>query len=74
MHVRIGVANAKELEVYVDDAAELVAAYESALKNDDVLLTIDEKGGGRTVVAVAAIVYFAMDAADRPGIGFAAEA
>ena len=74
MHVRIGIANAKELEVHVEDADALVAAYEKALKNDDVLLTVEERDGARTVVAVASIVYFATDAPDRPGIGFAAEA
>jgi hypothetical protein len=73
VHVRIGVANAKELEVQVDDPAALVAAFENALKDDEVLLTIEEKNGARTVVAVAAILYFAMEAADRPGIGFLAD-
>ncbi len=74
MHVRIGIANAtKELDVLVDDPGALVTAYEAALKNDDVMLTIEEKGGARTIVAVGAILYFAMEAADRPGIGFVAE-
>jgi hypothetical protein len=72
VHVRIGIANAtKELDVDVDDPAAIVAAYEQALKDDDVMLTIEERGGARTIVAVGAILYFAMEAADRPGIGFA---
>lgn len=73
MIVRIGVANAKELEVEVEDADALVAAFEEALENDDVLLTVEELGGARTIVAVGSIVYFATEAPGRPGIGFAAE-
>ena len=73
MIVRIGVASAKELEVEVDDADAVIAAYEKALKNDDVLLTVEEAGGARTIVAVGSIVYFATEAPGRSGIGFAAE-
>ena len=73
MIVRIGVANAKELEVNVDDVDAVIAAYEKALKDEDILLTVEESGGGRTIVAVGSIVYFANEAPGRAGIGFAAE-
>lgn len=74
MDVRIGIANAKELEVNVEDADALVAAYEKALKDGQAMMTIPEHGGSRTIVAVEAILYFTLDAPEKPGIGFAQEA
>lgn len=73
MHVRIGIANAKELEVKIEDADGLIAAYEKALKDDQAMMTIEEHGGSRMIVAVGAILYFALDAPEKPGIGFAQE-
>jgi hypothetical protein len=73
--VRIGIANAtKELEVSVEDSGELVTAYEAALANEEPMLTIEELDGSRTIVAVRSILYFGLEPAKRPGIGFAAEA
>ena len=73
MHVRIGIANAKELEFDVDDPEALVAAYQSGIKNDELMLEVEQIDGSRAMVAIGAIVYISLDAPDRPGIGFAAE-
>ena len=73
MHVRIGIANAtKELEVSVEEPDGLIAAYEAALVNEDRMLRIEESDGSRTIVAVASILYFSLEPATRPGIGFTA--
>jgi len=73
VNVRIGIANAKELEVEVEDADALVAAYEKALQGADSMMTIDEADGSRTIVSAEAILYFSFEPSEKPGIGFAAE-
>jgi len=74
VNVQIGIAEAKELEVQVDDPDALVAAYEAAVEAGEVMMAIEESDGARAVVAVGAIVYFRMESISRPGIGFVAEA
>ncbi len=72
MHLRIGIANAtKELDVDVADAEAVLEEYRHTLEAGEQLLSIQEQGGGRTVVSVAAILYFGVEPPERPGIGFA---
>jgi len=71
MRLRIGVSEAtKELDIEVKDSDAVIAAYEKAADKGERMLWIDEEGGERVGIVTDKILYFAVDAAARVGVGF----
>ncbi len=71
MRVRIGVANAaRELDLEVDDAEAVAAAYEKAVADGDHLLWVTESDGKRHGVVVSAVVYIEFEPDAQRSIGF----
>lgn len=74
MHLRIGIANAKELEIIVEDPEAVVRAYRGALDAGDDLMTIESRDGAEVVLHVPSVVYIAGEPPTRGSIGFSAAA
>lgn len=70
MRIRIGIRGAGELDLEVEDAAAVVAAYNKAVAAGDTSLEIAESGGGATTVTVEHVVYVRVDAPKDRAVGF----
>ncbi|MDH3426534.1 MAG: DUF3107 family protein [Acidimicrobiia bacterium] len=71
MRLRIGVSEAtKELDIEVADSDAVIAAYEKAAEDGAGMFWIEESAGERLGIVTDKILYFAVDAASRSGVGF----
>lgn len=69
--MRIGVSDAtKEIDIEVENSAAVIEAYEKAADDGLRMLWIDEEGGDRIGIVTDKILYIAVDADSRVGIGF----
>jgi len=71
MKLRIGVSEAtKELEIEVADSEAVISAYQGAADSGERMFWIDEEGGERLGIVTDKILYFAVGAEARVGVGF----
>jgi hypothetical protein len=62
---------AREIDVEVDDAEALVAAFTKAIEEGEEVLWVTDQDGRRHGLVVCRIVYIDVEAEKvRPGIGF----
>ena len=72
MRVRIGVVNAKELELDVGDADEVVAAYEKAAKVGEKLFWVTQESGVRLGIVASKVGYIEIEPDKSTKVGFSA--
>ena len=68
--VRIGVKSVRELELEVDDPAEVSASFEKALKGKDQVLWITDTREHRFGIAIDSIAFIEVERPDDRGVGF----
>jgi hypothetical protein len=68
--VRIGVKSARELELEVDDPAEVSASFEKELKGKDQVLWITDTREHRFGIAIDSIAFIEVERPDDRGVGF----
>lgn len=68
--VRIGLSSARELEITVDDADAIAAAFEKAVKGKETILWVTDIRDHRYGVSVASIAFVEIEQPDDRGVGF----
>ncbi len=70
MRVRIGIRQAKELEIDVDDSQEMLDAYDKAVADGERMLWVTEKDGRRFGVVTDLIAYLEVEPEQFKQVGF----
>ena len=70
MHMRIGVRQAKELELDVEDSQGVVDAYEKAVADGEHMIWITETNGRRHGVVVELVAYIDVEPEELKQVGF----
>ncbi len=73
MRVRIGIRQAKELDLEVEDSQELLDAYEKAVAEGERMLWITEKDGRRFGAITELIAYIELESEESKRVGFSQE-
>jgi hypothetical protein len=68
--VRIGLSSARELEISVEDAEDLVASFEKAVKGKDSVFWITDVRGHRFGINVSSIAFVEVDKPVDRDVGF----
>lgn len=68
--VRIGLASARELEISVDNADDLVASFEKAVKGKDSVFWVTDIRGHRFGINVGSIAFVEIDQPLERDVGF----
>ncbi len=70
MRVRIGIKQAKELEIDVSDTKDVLDAYEKAVADGEHMLWVTEKDGRRFGVVTDSIAYLEVEPEEFKSVGF----
>ena len=73
MRVRIGIRDAKELDLDVEDSDAVLKAYEKAVADGERMLWIIEKDGRRFGAVTELIAYLEVEAEGSKRVGFSSE-
>jgi hypothetical protein len=71
--VRIGIRQAKELDLDVEDSQAVLDAYEKAVADGERMLWVTEKDGRRFGAVVELIAYIEVEAEGPKRVGFSQE-
>lgn len=71
MQMTIGVTNAKQIELDVEDTDAVLAAYDKAITDGERLLWVTERDGTRHGMVATQIAYFELEAERKTKVGFA---
>ena len=70
MHMRIGVRQAKELELDVEDSQAVLDAYEKAVADGEHMIWITETNGRRHGVVTELVAYIDVEPEELKQVGF----
>ena len=70
MRVRIGIRQAKELDLDVEDSQAVLDAYDKAVADGDHMLWVEEKDGQRHGVVTELIAYLEVEPEAVKQVGF----
>ena len=70
MRIRIGIRQAKELDLEVEDSQEFVDAYEKAVADGEHMVWIAETNGHRHGVVTELVAYIETEPEELKQVGF----
>ena len=70
MRVSIGVSNAKQLDLNVENPEAVIEDYQKAIDEGQRLLWVKEKDGVRHAIVAETIAYFELEAESTKQVGF----